>query len=62
MLLVTAPGFLGYHSISVMSGSMGDALPVGSVAVTRPILAEDVREGDVVAFTHSRPASPSCTA
>ena len=47
---VTAPGLVGMHTIVVTGGSMGSALPLGSVAVTRTIDMHDVRAGDVIAF------------
>lgn len=43
------PAYAGYHQATIYGGSMGDALPLGSVAVTRTIGAQDVRVGDVIA-------------
>jgi signal peptidase len=58
-LMATAPAFAGFHAITVAGGSMGDALPVGSVAVTRTVSAGDVRVGDVIAFRRSESAAPT---
>ena len=41
----------GYRPVAVYTGSMKPALPVGSLAVDRPIAAEDVRVGDVITFS-----------
>ena len=54
LLAVTLPGLAGYHNLTITGGSMGSALPVGSVAVTRTIDIRDVRVGDVIAFNRSR--------
>ncbi len=50
LLAVTAPALAGMHAVTVYGGSMGDALPVGSVAVTRPVDAGDLRVGNVIAI------------
>lgn len=55
VLAVTLPSFFGYHSLTVVSGSMGDALPIGSIAVTKPVAADAIRVGDVITF--SRPGA-----
>ncbi len=44
------PTLLGYESFIVTSGSMGKAVPTGSVAVTRMVDMRSVRKGDVVSF------------
>lgn len=41
----------GYKPVAVYSGSMDPTIPVGGLAVDRPIPAEDVRVGDVITFT-----------
>lgn len=38
----------GIRALSVESGSMGSAMPTGSLAITRPAPAEAIRPGDVV--------------
>jgi signal peptidase len=44
------PTLIGYESLIVTSGSMEPGMPVGSVALTRPILVHAVSAGDVVSF------------
>lgn len=41
---------LGYRMLPVLSGSMEPALPVGTLAVVKPIPAAEAQEGDVVTF------------
>ena len=53
LLVVTLPAFAGYHNLVVTGGSMGRALPTGSVAVTRTTAVQDLQVGDVVAFRGS---------
>ena len=43
LLAVTLPALVGYHNLTIMSGSVGGARPTGSVAVTRTIDFRDVR-------------------
>jgi signal peptidase len=50
LLAITLPAFAGYHNLTVMGGSMGSALPTGSVAVTRTIDFQNVHIGDIIAF------------
>jgi signal peptidase I len=52
LLLVFAfgPTLLGYETMIVTSGSMGKAMPVGSVAQTKLAPARSVAVGDVVSF------------
>ncbi len=50
LLAITLPAFAGFHNLTVMGGSMGSALPTGSVAVTRTIDFRDVHVGDVIAY------------
>jgi signal peptidase len=42
------PNLLGYKTLVVLSGSMGDAMPIGSVAITRVKDETDIRVGDVM--------------
>ncbi len=53
LLAATLPGLVGYHNIIVTGGSMGHALPAGSVAVTHSVDSRDVRAGDIIAFRGS---------
>ncbi|MFC7161985.1 signal peptidase I [Aquipuribacter hungaricus] len=56
-LLLTAAGALTGASLVVFrTGSMSPTMPVGAVAVVRPVAAADVAPGDVV--TVVRPGSP----
>lgn len=41
---------LGYRMLPVLSGSMVPTLPVGTLAVVKPIPADQARDGDVVTF------------
>ena len=50
VLAAMLPGLVGFHNVTITGGSMGNALPVGSVAVTRTIAFRDVRVGDIIAF------------
>ena len=47
---LTVPMLLGYDVFNVVSGSMEPAIPVGSMIFVRPTEAEEIREGDVIAF------------
>jgi len=58
LLAATLPAFAGFHTVTVYGGSMGDALPSGSVAVTRSVDASDLAVGDVVALGGREGGSP----
>lgn len=45
-----APTLFGYETFIVTSGSMGQANPLGSVAVTKMVDVGTIRQGDVVSF------------
>ncbi len=49
MLTFLAPSF-GWEVDTVFSGSMEPQLKMGSVAVTRPVEAEDIKVGDIITF------------
>ena len=49
VLALLAPHF-GWRADTVLSGSMEPALPVGSIEVTRPVQAEDIKTGDIITF------------
>jgi signal peptidase len=53
VLFVLITPFFGWRTEIVLSGSMEPAIQTGSVVVSRPIAAEDVREGDVIMFASS---------
>lgn len=50
MLPSLVPQLMGYRVYNVVSGSMEPAIPVGSMIFVRPTEAEEIREGDVIAF------------
>ncbi len=50
--LVVVPNLLGYPTVTVQGGSMGDALPGGSVAITRWVPADEVQPGDVILISN----------
>ena len=50
LLVATLPAFAGFHTVIVYGGSMGDALPAGSVAVTKTVDASELAIGDVIAI------------
>jgi signal peptidase len=52
------PTLFGYHAYIVYGGSMEPELPLGSVAVARPVTPEEVQRGDIVAFEGSHMSSP----
>lgn len=54
----TLPTALGYHAYIVYGGSMEPALPLGSVAVARPVTPDQVKVGDIIAFERSPLSSP----
>ena len=51
LLAAGAPVLFGYHSFTVMSGSMEPAIATGDVVVDRPIPPLEARVGDVVTFS-----------
>ena len=48
LIAAVAPNLAGHHTLLIKSGSMGQAVPVGSLVVTRSIPAEQVRVGTIV--------------
>ena len=48
--LLTLPKVFGYQMYHVLSGSMEPEIPVGSLIYIREGKAEEVQEGDVIAF------------
>ncbi len=59
MGLAVVPRFFGYPTLIVTGGSMGEALPLGSIAITRETPAHSVEAGDilVVGLTGGRRAA-----
>jgi signal peptidase I len=50
ILALAAPSLWGWHQAAVLGGSMGRALPVGSVAVLRTVEADTLEVGDIIAI------------
>jgi signal peptidase I len=48
--LLAVPSLLGVERFAITGGSMGSAVPVGSLVFTKPVAATAVRPGDVVTF------------
>jgi signal peptidase len=51
LFLLLAPHLWGLKFVTIMGGSMGPALPAGSIAVVQPVDSHDVEVGDVIAFS-----------
>jgi signal peptidase I len=49
-LIVAVPHLLGYNQYVVVSGSMEPAIPVGSLVMSKPVKAEELKKGDVIVF------------
>jgi signal peptidase I len=49
-LSIAVPMVAGYHSFTVMSGSMEPAIATGDVVVDKPVSPREVNVGDVVTF------------
>ncbi|MDP9343880.1 MAG: signal peptidase I [Actinomycetota bacterium] len=47
---IAVPGMLGYHALTVLSGSMEPAIHTGDVVVERAISPLEARVGDIVIF------------
>ena len=52
LALVVVPNLLGYPTVTVQGGSMGNSIPGGSLAITRWVPADEVRPGDVILISH----------
>jgi signal peptidase len=50
-LALLVPGLVGLHRYVITSGSMGHAIPTGSVVLDRDVPMAAVRPGDVITFT-----------
>ena len=59
LLAVTVPAFAGFHTVTVYGGSMGDSLPAGSVAITRPVPSSALAVGDIIAIGRNEGAPPT---
>jgi len=49
-LAATLPRLLGYEIYHIVTGSMEPEIPVGSVIYVSPVPAEEVGEGEIIAF------------
>jgi signal peptidase len=49
-LALALPNVIGWHSFTVVSGSMEPAIHTGDVVVVRPVSPAEVRAGDVLTF------------
>lgn len=47
---LTVPKFLGYDVFNVISPSMAPEIPVGSAVYTKPVRAEELEPGDIIAY------------
>jgi signal peptidase len=50
--LMLMPPILGYERYVIAGGSMGGAVPRGSIAYERRVPVERLRTGDVITYTH----------
>jgi len=50
--LMLVPPLAGYERYVITGGSMGDALPRGSIAYERRVPVERLRVGDVITYVH----------
>lgn len=50
MAAAGVPRFLGYPTLVVTGGSMGEALPLGSLAFSRLVPASSIQPGDVMVY------------
>lgn len=50
LLLVSVPRLLGCDFVTIESGSMSPAIPVGSACFTRQVTGAKIKEGDVITF------------
>lgn len=48
LALAVAPALIGFNTLVITSGSMGETAPTGSVVVARPVPPADIRVGMVV--------------
>jgi signal peptidase len=58
LAIPAAFSFFGYRTYVIYGGSMGSALPNGSIAITERVEADSVNVGDVVAISRSERSLP----
>jgi signal peptidase len=61
LALTVGPRFLPYQTYTVLSGSMEPTLPIGSVIVTVPAQAEELKVGDVITIANPQHAGTLVT-
>jgi signal peptidase len=59
--LFLAPRLLGWELQVVLSGSMGDALPAGSVSFVQPVVPQSLQVGDLLVYELPRDRSQQVT-
>lgn len=52
-LLLAVPGFLGWKQMTVLTGSMEPAIPVGSMVYVEEVQPKTLQEDDIVTFAKS---------
>jgi signal peptidase I len=52
LALAFLPTLFGLRTLIVSSGSMGRSMPIGSVALTRAVLAQAIDVGDMISFRY----------
>ena len=57
LALVVVANLVGYRSMIVRSGSMGETVPVGSLVLTEPVPRESIDIGDVAVVQPDGPDS-----
>lgn len=50
LLVGVGPGFGGYRTMTVLTGSMRPSMPEGSLIVQTPVPLEQIRVGDVISY------------
>ncbi|MGB6896756.1 MAG: signal peptidase I, partial [Dehalococcoidia bacterium] len=58
VLAASAPRLFGYHTFVIYGGSMAPALRPGDVALTKPVAAEDIEVGDIIATRPNSQTTP----
>ena len=57
LALVVIANLVGYRSMIVRSGSMGETIPVGSLVLTEPVPRESIDIGDIAVVQPDGPDS-----
>lgn len=59
LLLAVGPRFFGFSSFIVYSGSMEPAIHKGAIAIGKPVEAQSLKVGDIVAFKTTTGHAPT---